>query len=261
MNYFRVVIVVLMLAALAFGQENGTVSLTLADVDKMLSVKTVDNCEKAIEGYKELLKKEPQNHEILYKLANAFIYIIDIKTSALKEEKKEYKPLLKEYGKIANNYARKAYELNPQSKEAVAASLLSYGYYSASFGIFKAIFKGAAGKYKDLARRLNQLDENYMGGLGYRSLGKLYHVAPWPVGSSKKALKNFLKSLEIDNSSLFSHYYAGEIYMDKKKYDLAIKEFQFVVDNQPAWHEVHIIDAYKKSAHQLLARCKALKNR
>lgn len=256
MKHFLVVVAVLMMLTTGFGQETGTPELTIADVDKMIEVKTVENCEKAIKGYKELLKKEPANYEILYKLAQAYIYVIDIKTHSLMEEKSEYKPLLKEYGKIANDYAKKACELKPDSKESVAANLLSYGYYSASFGIFKAIFKGAAGNYKDLARKLNQLDEKYKGGLGYRSLGKLYHVAPWPVGSSKKALQNFLKAIEIDNSSLYSHYYAGFIYLDKKKYSLAVKHFQFVLENESPWYEKHMIQAYIDSARILLAKCK-----
>lgn len=256
MKYFLVVGAVLMFLTTSFAQQAGTPELTIQAVDKMIEVKTVENCEKAISGYKELLKKEPQNYEILYKLAQAYIYIIDIKTASLIEEKSEYKPLLQEYGKIANDYAKKACELNPNSADAVAANLLSYGYYSASFGIFKAIFKGAAGNYKDLARRLNELDEKYQGGLGYRSLGKLYQVAPWPVGSSKKALKNFLKSLEIDNTSLYSHYYAGFIYWDKDKYELAIKEFQYVIQHDPPWYETHMIQPYKDSARELLAKCK-----
>jgi tetratricopeptide (TPR) repeat protein len=261
MKRFLVVVAVFMMVSFAYGQTGDSAGMTLADVDKILETKTVENCEKAIEGYKALLKTDPDNHEILYKLADAYIYVIDIKTNTLMEEKDEYKPLLKKYGKLANDYAAKACKLKADSKEAIAANLISYGYYSASFGIFKAIFKGAAGKYKDLARRLNELDENYRGGLGYRSLGKLYHVAPWPVGSKKKALKNFLKSIEIDNSVLYSHYYAGVIYLAQRKYALAEKEFQFVVDNEPAPNETHFFKAYKDSAQEYLDQFKKYKGK
>ncbi len=228
--------------------------LTLAAVDELISEITIENCEKAIKGYKLLLKDSPKDYEILYKLANAYIYIIDIKTSALIEEKDEFKPILKEVGKIANDYAQKAYEINPKGKEAIAANLVSYGYYSASFGIFKAIFKGAAGHYKDLSKQLIEVDDTYLGALGYRMLGELYHVAPWPVGSKSKALKFFKKAIETDNTVLYSHYYAGLIYFEKDQYDLAKKEFKFVAENPPSSHETHYIDAYKERARDYLKK-------
>ena len=238
------------------GQE---AEMTLDQVDKLMSEKTVENCEKAIKGYKILLNKKPNNYKILWKLANAYIAIMDIKTSALIEEKDEFKPMLRETGKIANDYAKRAYELKPGDKNVIAACLISYGYYSASFGIVKAIFKGAAGHYKKLCRELIEIDDKHLGALGYRMLGKLYHVAPWPVGSSKKALKFFKKAVETDNTVLYSHYYLGFIYFDKDKYDLAEKEFKFVVENEPADHERHIMDAYKEDARKYLAKITKIK--
>jgi tetratricopeptide (TPR) repeat protein len=245
------------IAAATEGQtesQEGSRELTLESVNKLMESLSVENCEKAIEGYKELLKQKPDDVEILSKLAIAHIRILDIKTSALIEEKSEYKPLLRELGKAANEYAEKAHALDPSHKEAIAASLLSYGYYSASFGIIKAIFKGAAGHYKDLARELIKADENYQGGLAYRSLGKLYHVAPWPVGSKKKALRWFKKALEVDSSYLYTHYYLGLIYFDKDEYDLAEKEFMYVLTNQPNPLEKHLIKAYKDSARQYIQK-------
>ncbi|MCP5053428.1 MAG: hypothetical protein GY940_40055 [bacterium] len=229
-----------------------TSELSLETVNKLMEDLTVENCEKAIEGYKALLKENPDSVEILSKLAVAYIRILDIKTSALIVEKSEFKPLLRELGKTANQYAEKAHKLDPDHKEAIMASLISYGYYSASFGIFKAIFKGAAGHYKDLARQLIKLDDTYMGGIGYRSLGKLYHVAPWPVGSKNKALKWFKKALETDSSFLYTHYYLGLIYLKKDKSDLADKEFMYVLTNEPNPLETHFIQAYKESARHYI---------
>jgi tetratricopeptide (TPR) repeat protein len=228
--------------------------LSLDAMKKLLEFKSLENCEKAIKGLEELLIKDPNNPEILTKLADAHIGIIDIKTATLLVEKDEYKPILKKRGKLANDYAEKALKLKPKSKEALTAAIISYGYYSASFGIIKAIFKGAAGKYKDLCKRLIAVDATYLGGVAYRSLGKLYHVAPWPVGSKKKALRNFQFALDTDNSVLYSHYYVGVIHFDKKKYDLAKKEFKFVVENEAPFHEKHFIQAYKDSAQKYLSK-------
>lgn len=236
----------------ASGSEKG--ELTLADCDELMKEKTVEKSKKAIKGYELLLKKEPKNYKLLYRIAQAYITVIDIKTSAMIVEKDEYKPILVKYGQLANDYAHKAYEINPKDKEVVAACVVAYGYYSSSFGIFKAIFKGAAGHYKDLARELNALDEKYLGALGHRCLGKLYYMAPWPVGSNKKALKSFQKAAQIDKTTLGAQYYIGLLNFDKDKYDLAKKAFKFVVDNPPAYHEKHYIEEYKKEAQKYLKK-------
>lgn len=220
----------------------------LAEIDKLLENKTVQNCEKAIEGLKALLENDPDNTGILYRLSNAYTGIIDIKTSALRVEKDEYKPILKELATIANGYAKKAYEINPKDKDVVAANLVSYAYLSASYGIVKAILKGAAGHYKDLANELIAIDDKHLGAFGYRMLAKLYHVAPWPVGSKKKAIQFFKKAIETDNAALYSHYYLGLIYYQDKKYELSKEQFIFVRENEPAHHEKHYMDVYKKMA-------------
>ena len=234
---------------------------SLASIDELLSEKTVENCEKAVKECELLLKDDPNNYEILYRLANAHIGIIDIKTSALIEEKDEFKPMLKKLGKIANDYAEKAYKLNPKNKNVVAANLVSYGYYSASFGIVKAIFKGAAGHYKDLCYQLIEIDDKHLGALGYRLLGKLYYVAPWPVGSKKKALHFFQKAVETDNTVLYSHYYIGVIHFEKRKYDLAEKEFTIVKENPPHACEKHYIDGYKEKARHYLMSLSRIKRK
>ncbi len=221
---------------------------SLAELDELMKNKTIANCEKAIKGYEILLKDDPDNYELLYKITNAYTAILDIKTSAIIVEKDEYKPMLKEKGKIADTYARKAYGLKPKDKDVVVACLVSHAYYSASMGILKAIFKGAGGRFKDLANQLIKIDDKYLGALGYRMLGKFYYVAPWPVGSKKKALKFFKKAVETDNTVLYCHYYLGLIYLKKKQYDNSKKEFTFVLENDPGSHEKHYIQAYKKMA-------------
>jgi tetratricopeptide (TPR) repeat protein len=278
MNRRRILMVVIILPFLLFsfflvpvvvcGQEKSQMSAptapaepSIALIDELLAEKTVENCEKAIKVGKLLLKNDPDNPEILYRLANSYIGIMDIKTSALIEEKDEYKPMLKEMGKIACDYAEKAYKLNPKRKEIVAANLVSYGYYSASFGIVKAILKGAAGHYKDLCNELIEIDDTYLGALGYHMLGKLYHVAPWPVGSKSKALEFFQKAVKTDNTLLYSHYNLGLLYFEKRDYDRAEKEFTIVQKNTPNDCEKHYIDAYKKKAGYFLMSIARVKKR
>lgn len=233
----------------AYGQEPAAETTPdMAEPDALPAVKTVENCEKAIKGYDALLKDDPDNVDLLFRIADAYVGIIDIKTAALRIEKDEFKPMLKDLGKKAYDYAMRAYKLAPKDKRVLGSCIVAYGYWSASFGIVKAILKGAAGRYKDLCNELNAVDETYLGGLGHRSLGKLYEVAPWPVGSKKKALAAFKKAVEIDDTVLFSRYYLGLLYYGKKDYDAAKKEFTYVRDAEPPDHEKHYIGDYKKSA-------------
>ena len=221
--------------------------------DKLVAdPKKIENLEKAIKEYEAALKIDPNNFDALRKAALAYVLIIDIKTDALIFEKDENKPILKDMGKKALDYAEKAYMIDPKNKEVVAVNLRAYAYYSASMGIVTAVLKGAAGHYKDLANELIALDDTYESGLAYSYLGRLYHVSPWPVGSSKKSLKNYLKALEINDKKLETHYWLGILYLDDKEYDKAKKEFEYVVNNPPIEFEKFWIGAFKTDAKKKL---------
>jgi hypothetical protein len=92
-------------------------------------------------------------------------------------------------------------------------------------------------------------------------LGKLYHVAPWPVGSNRKALKFFRLAVETDDSVLYSHYYVGLLYYKKKAFDLAEKEFKFVKEESPNKLEKHFIDTYKKEVNKYLVKIEKRKQK
>jgi tetratricopeptide (TPR) repeat protein len=221
--------------------------------DKLIGdPKTVEKLEKAIKEYETALKIDHDNFEALWKAALAYVLIIDIKTDALIVEKDENKPIMKDMGKKALDYAEKAYEIDPKNKEVVAVNLRAYAYYSASMGIVKAILKGAAGHYKELANELIALDDTYESGLGYSYLGRLYHMSPWPVGSSKKSMENYLKALKINDKKLDTHYWLGILYLDDKEYDKAKKEFEYVVNNPPIEFEKSWIAAFKDDAKKKL---------
>ena len=77
-------------------------------------------------------------------------------------------------------------------------------------------------------------------------------MAPWPVGRKRKALGCFQKAVIADNSMLYSHYYLGVLYFKKDKYDLAKREFTFVVENPPSPSETHFIELYITEARNYL---------
>jgi tetratricopeptide (TPR) repeat protein len=214
----------------------------------------IESLEQAICEYEAALKLDPKNYDALCRISDAYIRILDIKTNCLIVEKDEHKSALKRYGRLAQKYAKTAYKINPKGKDAVRANLQSYGYYSASMGIVTAILKGAAGHYIDLAEELIALDDAYWGATGYRSLGRLYYVAPWPLGNYKKAMKCYRKAAAKAPEVLETHYWLGMLHLEKKKLEAARKEFQLVVAGSPTELERHYIGEFKKAAQKQLTK-------
>ncbi len=234
--------------------ENDTFKEALSKAEILIKKKNLPSLEESIKILEPVINDYPDNIEALTILSRAYVDTISIKTNALIVEKDEYKNILRELGKKADCYGSKAVALDPENKEALAAAAQGYGYYSASYGILQAILKGAAGRYKKLAKRLIKLDDSYMSGLGYKLMGRFYLMAPFPMGSFRKSAKYYKKALEKDNSSLESHYYLGMSYLKLKKNELARKEFEYVVNNSPNKYERHYIEEYIEAAKKELAR-------
>ena len=236
--------------------DRTTMEAHINKADTLVKHMSIEHLEKAIKEYESALELDPKNYEALWKISYAYIYILDIKTNCLIVEKREYKPLLKELGHLAQQYAKRAYKINPKGKEAVRANLQSYGYYSASLGIIRAILKGAAGHYVALAKELIAIDDTYCGASAYRCLGRLYYMAPWPMGNSKKAMKFYQKASERKPDMLEPHYWMGRIYLKKKNFEAAKKEFEFVLSNPPIELEEHFISEFKEESQKQLTRIK-----
>lgn len=222
--------------------------------DALVEKMTVEDLEEAIKEYEKVLELDSENFEALWKIAQAYCYIIDIKTNILIIEKDEYKPILKELGKTAERYAKKAYKINPEAKEAVSVNLWAYGARASAMGIVPAIFKGAAGHFKDLAKELIKIDDTYRNAHGYKSLGRFYFMAPFPMGSKKKTKFYYEKALEVVQDLLEPHYWLGMTYLKEDKYDLAKKEFEYVINNPSNEREKHFIAEFKKQAKEQLGR-------
>jgi len=52
------------------------------------------------------------------------------------------------------------------------------------------------------------------------------------------------------------HYWMGMIYVKKRKYEAATKEFEFVLSNPPIKLEEHFISEFKKESEKQLNRIK-----
>ena len=83
-------------------------------------------------------------------------------------------------------------------------------------------------------------------------------MAPWPVGSSTKALTFYQKAVRKSPKMLEPHYWLGMTYLDRKKYELAKKEFEFVLNNPPMQLEKHLISEFKKESKKQLNKIREI---
>ena len=232
--------------------SHAEVQALIQKADDGLQTITEAHCREAIHAYEAALKSDPKNYEANWKASRAYCLILDLKTAGLIEEKEEYKPLLKELGEKAEGYAEKAYTVNPKGLDGLVWYNSSYGYHAASLGILKAILKGAGGKLKKLAHELIEVNDTASDALGYRMLGRFYMNAPFPVGSKTKAARYFEKAVQKAPGSLFNHYWLGEIYLEKKQFEQAKKEFQFVLDHPANPDEKHFSKPTQEAARKRL---------
>lgn len=224
------------------------------DIDRLMADRSIAGCEQAIQKCKALLASNPGDPRLLARTAHAYSTLITIRTSALIDERDEFKPILKKWGLIAHQYADQAYRLEPGSREVVAVALVALGYHAASLAKVKALCTGAAARYRRLAERLIRLDDRFEGALGYRSLGKYYEMAPWPVGSRRKAMTCYRKAIAAAPGSLHAHFLLGAMHQRCGEREQARREMAFVAENPPHPSETHFINAYKEEARIQLER-------
>ena len=220
--------------------------------DARLATIHEENIRKAVTEYESALRLDPESYEANWKMARAYCLILDIKTNIMIEEKKEYKPFLKDLGEKAGFYGAKAYAANPKGLDALVWYNGSYAYHASSMGIIKAILNGAGAKVKILANELIKQNDRYHGAFGYRILGRFYLNAPFPIGSRRKAMEHFKKAVDKAPADLQNHYWLGEAYRREGRAKEAKEQFEFVAANPPADIEAHLAGILKQYAQKYL---------
>jgi tetratricopeptide (TPR) repeat protein len=228
-------------------------AVNLAVIDQQIKENTHTSLSQALYKITKALELEPQRYELLIRAARAQIELLNIATDGYIEEREEFKPVLERDGARALAYAEQALALKPDSIEARAATAQAYAFHAASFGVVKAVFNGAADRYETLVQSIIDSDDTYRGGLGYRMLGRMYYLAPFPVGSYKKAEQYLRRSLEKDSSYLETHFFLALTLLERDKDEEAKQEFRYVIENQPNSDEGSYIAAYKARARVLVA--------
>ncbi len=218
--------------------DNNMKSL-LKEGDMSLAKRSLAGYEKALAKYKEALSKEPGNIEIMTKTANALNHIMRVKTNGNTlridgntHDNEKNKKIWGKYGKEAVKLSEKAFKEKSDDCFTLNVYAESYMYYSSSFGILTAIFKGAAGQYKEnsygLINKCPKMDD----AVGDIYMGCFNIVAPWPLSDLDDARDHFNNTLKLAPDSVRSHYSVGIIAIKDGKYDLAKKELTYVIENK-----------------------------
>ncbi|MFH1283303.1 MAG: hypothetical protein ABII27_06525 [bacterium] len=240
-------------------------SKNIKTADDLTLTYIYENINQAIMIYEDIYDNNPDNYELCWKLSRAYNAILDIKTNQAiitvegLTDTEENKKLWREFGKNSFFFSEKALEFNPDGVEGLIWNAISYAYYSSSYGIVKAIFSGAAKKFKKNAKLLIDNAPEQMGALGYRHMGIFYLAAPFPIGSASKAAKYMQKALSLDSKYLQNHYYFGLALYRLEKYKDAKREFDYVIQNPPQVYEKHCNEAFMEESKRFIELIKRKK--
>ncbi len=190
------------------------------DLKNIYSKDDVNSLKEAFETYKKYNTENPQNLESRIKAAELVYYLSN--QTQKKSEKKDYL-------NQGIEWAQQAINLN--GNEAGG-----HFYYGILTGL-KVEISGfiTALRSKDLIRdemlKVVELNPAYEKGDAYLALGRWYMEVPSFMGGDETKGKEYLeKVLEIAPKRTKPHLALAEYYSKKKKYDLAKKEIQAVLD-------------------------------
>ena len=85
-----------------------------------------------------------------------------------------------------------------------------------------------AGEIMDHAKKTLSFDPRYDSGGAYLMVGRINQKIPG--GSDAIAEDYFLKAIQVGPRRTTGHLYLGELYLDQKKYDDALRETQIVLN-------------------------------
>lgn len=108
---------------------------------------------------------------------------------------------------------------------------------------------------KESLERVLALDAAFMNGSADRALGRWYHKVPGLFGGSRKRAEAHLRaSLRYDPTSVLTHFFLGELFLDDGRKADAREAFETAIRApiNPAWAPED--EDYKRQARERLAR-------
>ncbi len=209
------------------------------DGDALMAKRSLDSYEKALAKYRAALSQEPDNTDYMLKTSQALICMMRVMTNGntvkidgTTQDDEKNKAVWAKYGPEAVKLAEAVKNKRSDDPVAQNAYAESYMYYSSSFGIIQAIFKGAATQYKENARMLIKIAPKLDDAIGDIYMGAFYIAAPWPLSDIGEAEKHIKKAVELCPDSVRAHHYTAIIAIKKKNYDVAKKELDVVLNSE-----------------------------
>jgi tetratricopeptide (TPR) repeat protein len=221
-----------------FAAENNMKSV-VKEGDDLMGKRNLDSYEKALVKYKSALAAEPDNIDYMFKTSNALIHIMrvltcgnTVKIDGTTQDDEKNKKIWAKYGPDAVKFAEAVYKKRPNDAAALNAYTESYMYYSSSFGIIQAIFKGAAGQYKENAFALIKCCPKLDDAIGDIYMGAFYVAAPWPLSDLGEARKHIKKVVELCPDSVRGHHYKAMVEIKDGNYEAAKKDLNYVLGDE-----------------------------
>ena len=182
----------------------------LAKADKLFTKGGLDNYKQAIELYKQVLAKNPNDYEANWKAARAHReYGEAAKTGKIDG----WKEICAKYGKAGMNYAQKATKVEPEKADGYYYYGLNVGIYSDGVSMFTALSEGLKDKTQNSFEKTYALDKMYEQGGPMVALGRFWQVLPWPMRDRKKSLKYYreYQATKYFADNIEVHIYLGEL--------------------------------------------------
>ena len=121
--------------------------------------------------------------------------------------------------------------------------------------LVKQALTGTGTAYKKMGEELQSKHPRHDGDVGSAVLACFYHVAPWPVGSPKKAIQNARKAVQRGGATLRNLYYVAVISYGQKDYATAAEFFKRAIKASPGSpSEADFADFMKSEAKRGLAK-------
>lgn len=179
---------------------------------------TMDNYQKSIDLYKQILAAEPDNFEATWKCARSLRFYA---YTAHQKNVEGWKKTCATIGKEGMNYAQKAIELRPDQPDGYYYYGLNVGIYSDGVSILTALKEGLKDKTQNSFEKVLELNPDYEKAGAVLSLGRFWSVLPWPLKKKDKALEYFRRYQE---TQYFGELPEGIIYYVELLIDMGGKK-------------------------------------
>ena len=178
--------------------------------------KDVSGLDRAIILLEKAIKLDPNNKDVYWKTAEIYF-------KKAGEEKNNEISL--DLHNKALKYSEKALEINPDSLEANYWIGTCSAKLAELAGALKAI--GLVKRAKTHLHKCIDIDPNHRFSILARAiLAAIYNEAPWPIGSSRKALKLGKEAAKLDPNLTLACVNLAKVYISNKEYKKAGNELE-----------------------------------